>query len=196
MRKKIDSYTRCPWCWNFMINFAINKAADELWIDREKIVFVSWIWCSGKMAHFVNGYAAETLHGRVLPFATGLKLARPDLTVIWYSWDWDAYWIWMWHFVHSCDKDLDITYIVTDNQNYALTTWQASPTTPLSSPIKHDNYVPVNPIKIAEASWCKFNHQTTDKDINWLTELIKKAIAHKWFSHIQVDQSCPSWRNW
>lgn len=196
MRKKIDNYTRCPWCGNFMINFAINKAIDELGIDKDKVVFISGIWCSGKMSHFVKWYAAETLHWRVLPFATGLKVARPDLTVIWYSGDGDAYWIWMWHFVHSCDKDLDITYIVTDNQNYALTTGQSSATTPLDAPIKHDNYVPISPMKIAEASGCKFNCQASDKDIAWLTEIIKKWILHKWFSHIQVDQSCPSWRNW
>jgi len=83
------------------------------------------------MSQYIDSYGCETLHGRSLPFAVGVKLANPGLTVIAYGGDGDGYGIGLGHFMNTCRKDINVTYIVADNQNYALTTGQASPTTPL-----------------------------------------------------------------
>lgn len=89
--------------------------------------------CSGKASQYIDGYAAETLHGRTLPFATGVKMMKPELTVVAMGGDGDGYGIGMGHFIHACRRNLNITYIVFNNENYALTTGQASPTTPVGA---------------------------------------------------------------
>jgi len=132
MRQNLNKIQRCPWCWNFLILMAIKKALKELNIPKEETVIISWIWCSWKFSQYIDWYAAETLHWRTIPFATGAKLANPNLFVIAIWWDWDWYWIWLSHFLHACRRDINILYIVVDNENYALTTWQSSPTTPLN----------------------------------------------------------------
>ena len=110
---------------------AVKNAFKELEIPSHERVVVSGVGCSGKASQYVDGYAAETLHGRAVPFATGVKLANPDLTVVIMGGDGDGYGIGMGHFIHACRRDLDMVYLVFDNENYALTTGQASPTTPL-----------------------------------------------------------------
>jgi 2-oxoglutarate/2-oxoacid ferredoxin oxidoreductase subunit beta len=136
MRSWLHKFQRCPGCGNFLIHLAIKNALKELNIPKHKVVIVTGIWCSGKMNQYLDGYGAETLHGRSVPFATGLKLANPELTVIAYGGDGDGYGIWLWHLLHAARRDTNITYIVADNENYALTTGQASPTTPLDIPTK------------------------------------------------------------
>lgn len=114
-----------------MIHLAIKNALKELNIAKENVVVVSGIGCSGKMSQYLDGYGAETLHGRALPFATGVKMSNEKLTVIGISGDGDAYGIGLGHFLHSCRRDVDLLYVVANNENYGLTTGQASPTTPL-----------------------------------------------------------------
>lgn len=183
-----------------MIHLAIKNAIKELNIPKHKLVVVTWIWCSGKMSQYLDWYGAETLHGRSVPFATWLKLANPDLTVIAFWWDWDGYGIWLWHLLHAARRDTNITYIIADNQNYALTTGQASPTTPVNIPTKStpagNQTTPFNPIELVKAAGCRNVVDAVDKDIKGLTESIKNAIQHQWFSHIHVNQACPTWRRW
>jgi len=200
MRNWLNKIQRCPWCGNILIHLAIKNAIKELNIPKHKVVVVSGIGCSWKMSQYVDGYGAETLHWRSVPFATGLKLANPDLTVIAYGGDGDGYGIWLWHLLHAARRDTNITYIVADNENYALTTAQASPTTPLniktkSTPIGN-TIAPFNPIELVKAAWCKNVVDAVDKDIKGLTESIKNAIQYQWFSHIHVNQACPTWKRW
>ena len=91
MRSGLNKFQRCPGCGNYMIHLAIKNAIKELNIPKHKVVVVSGIGCSGKMSQYIDSYGAETLHGRSVPFATGLKLANPDLTVIAYGGDGDGY---------------------------------------------------------------------------------------------------------
>lgn len=200
MRTDLTKIQWCPWCGNFLIMAAIKNAIRELNIPKHKLVVLTWIWCASKMSQYIDSYWCETLHGRSLPFATGVKLANPDLTVIAYGWDWDWYGIWLWHFLSSCRRDINLTYIVADNENYALTTGQASPTTPLDiktrSTPEWNHTRPFDPIKLAEATGCNFSIQAQDKDIAGLTKTIIDAIKHQWFSHINVNQACPSRRKW
>lgn len=141
-----------------MINVALKNALKQLQIPKHKVVIVSGIGCAGKTSQYIDGYGAETLHGRGLPFATGVKLANPDLTVIVYGGDGDGYGIGLGHFLHSCRKNINLTYIVANNENYGLTTGQASPTTPLhiktrSTP-EGNQLLPFDPNALAKAAGC------------------------------------------
>ena len=179
---------------------AIKNAFKELGIPSHKRVIVSWVGCSGKASQYVDGYAAETLHGRAVPFATGVKLADPSLTVVVVGGDGDGYGIGMWHFIHACRRDLDITYIVFNNENYALTTGQASATTPVGAVTKTtpewNTTAPINPTALAAEAGCKFSKKANSKKFQELKEIIKEAIQHKGFAHIDVEQDCPSFRRW
>lgn len=173
----------CPWCWNFLIKKAFEDAIEELWIDKKNMVVVSGIWCASKIASYVEWYRAETLHGRVLPFSTWVKTANPKLNVISMWWDGDAYNIWIWHLAHAIKRDIDILYIVFDNENFALTTWQDTVTTTW-----------FQPIPFVESLWCKFAYEIQDKNIVNLKEKIIEWINHPWFALINVKQYCPSWK--
>ena len=198
MRTGLTKIQRCPWCGNFLINAAIKSALKQLNIPKHKVVILSGIGCASKTSQYIDGYGCETLHGRSLPFATGIKLANPDLTVIAYGWDGDGYGIWLGHFLHSCRRDINLTYIVANNENYGLTTGQASPTTPLhvktrSTP-EGNQILPFDPSALAKAAGCAYSVHMIDKDLPLLTQAIVDGINHQWFSHIDVDQQCPSRR--
>jgi 2-oxoglutarate ferredoxin oxidoreductase subunit beta len=200
MRTNLNKIQRCPGCWDTLIIWAIKKAFEELKIESHERVVVSGVGCSWKASQYINWYAAETLHGRTLPFATWVKISNENLTVIAVWWDGDGYGIWMWHFIHACKRDLDITYIVFDNENYALTTGQASPTTPIwaktkTTPLWNEN-IPLNPIKLAEVAGCKFAKAVNSTDFALMKEIIKEAINHKWFSLVNIYQVCPSFKRW
>lgn len=200
MRSGLKNIQRCPGCGNFLIITAIKKAFEELGIESHQRVLVSWIWCSGKAPQYIDGYAGETLHGRAIPFATWVKLARPDMTVLAMGWDGDGYGIGMGHFIHACRKNLDITYLVFDNENYALTTGQASPMTSLGAKTKTtpqgNTIAPFNPIKLATEAGCWFARQAVAKDLAWLVATIKEAILHPWFALVDIIQDCPSFKRW
>lgn len=200
MRDWLTDIQRCPWCGNFMIQRALKEAIKELGIPTEELVIVSGIWCSGKMSQYIDWYAAETLHGRAVPFALWVKLANPKLHVIVYWWDWDWYWIGLWHLLHACRRDINITYIVADNQNYALTTGQTSPTTPLdihtSSDPAWNHTPPFHPIDLVAATWCRFNKTVSDKNLPEMKKILVDAIKFDWFAHINIQQWCPSYKLW
>lgn len=179
---------------------AIKNAFKELAIESHNRVVVSGVGCSGKASQYIDGYAAETLHGRALPFATWVKLVKPELTVVAMWGDGDGYGIGMGHFIHACRKNLDMTYIVFDNENYALTTGQASPTTPIGAKTKTtpngNTTTPFDPIELAKSAGAWFAKKAYSQDFKWLKEVIKEAIQHPWFALIDVLQDCPSFKRW
>lgn len=152
------------------------------------------------MNQYMEGYGAETLHGRGIPFATGVKLANPELTVISISGDGDSYWIGVGHLIHASRRNLPILHITCDNENYALTTGQASATTPLGIKTKStpegNKLPPFHPVELVKTAGCGFVKSVVDKDIKTLKETIMQAIQHPGFSHINVQQACPSWKRW
>lgn len=200
MRSWLNNIQWCPGCGDTLIIWAIKKAFEELWIESHNRVVVSGVWCSWKASQYIDWYAAETLHGRSLPFATWVKIANPELTVLVTWWDGDWYGIWVWHFIHACKRDLDLTYIVMDNENYALTTWQASPTTPIWAKTKTtpdwNTSAPFDPISIAKNAWCKFAKTADSIKFLEMKDIIKEAILHKGFSLVNVHQACPSYKRW
>ncbi|NDK19856.1 hypothetical protein GW819_03370 [Candidatus Gracilibacteria bacterium] len=200
MRKGLNLIQWCPGCGDFLILGAIRKALQELEIPKEDIVIVSGVGCSGKISQYIDGYAAETLHGRAIPFAIGVKLANPKTHVICIGGDGDGYGIGLGHFLHACRRNNPITYLVLDNENYALTTGQASSTTPLSAKTRTttsgNTTPPFNPVELAKSAGCQFSREATDSNIAELKELIKEAILFDGFAHINIKQKCPSWKRW
>jgi len=150
------------------------------------------------MSQYIDSYGVESLHGRGIPFATGVKLANPELTVISLSGDGDSYGIGIGHVIHAARRNIPLLHITCDNQNYALTTGQASVTTPEGKETKttpEGNFLPpLDPVKMLETMGCGFATQVQDKDLPTLKETIKTALQHQGFSHINVNQSCPTWR--
>ena len=189
----------CPGCGDFGIVNALQMALAELGIQRDKATIFSGIGCSGKTSHFINTYGVHTLHGRVLTFAQGGKLANPEMTVVAVGGDGDGLGIGAGHFVAAGRRNVDMTYIVFDNGVYGLTKGQASPTLKLgektkSLPSPNTNYN-VNPIGLAVASGFTFVARAYSYDVRHLKDLIKKAIQHKGLSFLDVLQPCPTYND-
>ena len=186
----------CPGCGDYGVHAAINKALMDLGIDKSKIVIVSGIGCSSAMPHTFSTYGIHGIHGRVLPVAMGVKLANDELTVIGVGGDGDGYGIGGNHFVHTARRNIDITYIVMNNQIYGLTTGQASPTTLLGAKTKSTPFgeieEPVNPIAIAISAGATYVARGFSGEPMHLAELIKNGITHKGFAVIDALIPCVS----
>ena len=189
----------CPGCGDFGIVNALQMALAEMGIERDKAAIFSGIGCSGKTSHFINTYGVHTLHGRVLTFAQGGKLANPEMTVVAVGGDGDGLGIGAGHFVAAGRRNVDMTYIIFDNGVYGLTKGQASPTLKLgektkSLPTPNTNYN-VNPIGLAVASGFTFVARGYSYDVRHLKDLIIKAVKHKGLSFLDVLQPCPTYND-
>jgi len=189
----------CPGCGDFGIVNAIQMALAEMGIQRDKAAMFSGIGCSGKTSHFINTYGVHTLHGRVLTFAQGAKIANPELTVVAVGGDGDGLGIGAGHFVAAGRRNVDMTYIIFDNGVYGLTKGQASPTLKLGektkslpSPNTNSN---VNPIGLAVASGFTFVARGYSYDVRHLKDLIIQAVNHKGLSFLDVLQPCPTYND-
>lgn len=189
----------CPGCGNFGILAALTAALSELNLDPAKTVVVSGIGCSGKISHFVNASGVHNLHGRSIPFATGIKLANPELTVIVHGGDGDLLGIGAGHFVALGRRNLEVTVVLHDNRVYGLTKGQASPTLPYGVRTKamaHPNiHYAANPIALALASGYTFVARSYALDVRHLKETMKRAILHRGSAFIDVLQPCPTFND-
>ncbi|MGQ0771623.1 MAG: thiamine pyrophosphate-dependent enzyme [Nitrososphaerota archaeon] len=186
-------------CGDFGIVNAIQMALSEMQIPRHKASLFSGIGCSGKTSHFVNVYGIHTLHGRVLTFAQGAKLANPEMTIIAAGGDGDGLGIGVGHFVAAGRRNLDLTYIIFNNGVYGLTKGQASPTLKLgektkSLPSPNTNYN-VNPIGLAIASGFTFVARSYAYDVRHLKDMIVAAVRHKGLAFLDVLQPCPTYND-
>ena len=184
----------CPGCGDFGVLAAVQKALVELQIPNHQVATVSGIGCSSNFPGFINTYGMHTLHGRSLPVASGLKLANHELTVLVTAGDGDGFGIGCGHFVHAMRRNINLTYMVLDNQIYGLTTGQTSPTSRIGMKTKSNPYgnmdTPVNPITLALSAGATFVGRGFSGDQKHLTELIKQAIQHKGFSFLDVFSPC------
>ncbi len=186
-------------CGDFGIVNAIQMALSEMQIPRHKAAIFSGIGCSGKTSHFINVYGVHTLHGRVLTFAQGAKLANPEMTIIAAGGDGDGLGIGAGHFVAAGRRNLDLTYIIFNNGVYGLTKGQASPTLKLgektkSLPSPNTNYN-VNPIGLAIASGFTFVARSYAYDVRHLKDMIVAAVRHKGLAFLDVLQPCPTYND-
>ena len=189
----------CPGCGDFGVLAAIQKGLVELQIPNHNVVAISGIGCSSNLPGYINTYGMHTLHGRALAVATGLKLANHDLTVLVTGGDGDGFGIGGNHFIHTMRRNVDLLYIVMDNQIYGLTTGQTSPTSRIGMKTKSMPFgnieAPVNPISLALAAGATFVARGFSGDQKHLTDLIKRGIEHKGFSLIDVFSPCVTYNH-
>jgi 2-oxoglutarate ferredoxin oxidoreductase subunit beta len=173
----------CPGCGNFGILMAVRQALAELEMPKYDTVVVSGIGCSDKYHQYIDTYGFQSIHGRILPIAMGIRLANHKLKVIAIGGDGDGYGIGMCHFIHAMRRNLDVTYIVCNNQIYGLTTGQTSPTSEKGFETKStpngNIEMPVNPIALALSAGATFIARGFAGDVNHLKDLIKNGLQHK-----------------
>ncbi|MDH5375635.1 MAG: thiamine pyrophosphate-dependent enzyme [Candidatus Bathyarchaeota archaeon] len=192
--KTVGQPSWCPGCGNFPIWHALKRAIVQLNLEPHNVVIFSGIGCSSKMPHWINTYGFHGIHGRALPIATGAELANNNLTAIVVGGDGDGYGIGVGHFIHAMRRNLNMTYIVSNNQIYGLTTGQTSPTSDKGFTTKSTPTgvieVPINPIALAIASGATYISRGFSKEMRQLTKLIVDGLRHKGFALIDVLQPC------
>jgi 2-oxoglutarate ferredoxin oxidoreductase subunit beta len=189
----------CPGCGDFGILRAVQTALVGLGREPHEVAIFSGIGCSGKLPHYVNTYGIHVLHGRVLPYAAGAKLANPRLEVIAVGGDGDGLGIGAGHFVNAGRRNLDIAYLLHNNQVYGLTKGQAAPSMKLGVQTKalpHPNIQgEVNGIWLALASGATFVARAYSFDVKHLVEIIQRAVRHRGYAFVDILQPCPTYDN-
>ena len=189
----------CPGCGHFAVLSAITKALAYLKLAKEDVAVISGIGCSSRIPAYVDSYGFHGVHGRALAVASGAKAARPDLTVLVTGGDGDGFSIGGNHFLHACRRNMDMTYIVMDNEVYGMTKGQASPTTQpdwdRSKLTPHGTGVRrFQPPAIALAAGASFIARGFSGDPNGLTRLLVEAIEHPGFAFVHVLSPCQTFR--
>ncbi len=189
----------CPGCGDYAVFNGVLTALSTLQIPFHQISIGSGIGCSGRFPAFVKSFGFHGVHGRALPLSTGMKMANPDLTVLTVGGDGDAFSIGGGHIAHAARRNVDVTYIVMDNEIYGLTKGQPSPTSPLGLVRKASPYgtveQPLNPLPMVLATNASFVARGFSSRPKDLAALIQKGIEHKGFSFIQVMSPCVSFHN-
>lgn len=194
--------TWCPGCGNFAIQHAVKFVLEELekdGIPREEFVFVSGIGCHAKIVDYFNINSFYSLHGRTIPVATGIKMANPKLRVICFAGDGDLYAEGLDHLIHAAKRNIDITVICHNNRVYGLTTGQYTPTSPYGfrgrSTPGGIHEPPLNIMEMLLGSGASFVARAYTRKIPHLRRIIKDAIMHPGFAHVDVLQICATFFN-
>ncbi len=196
LRQRFFPHMWCPGCGHGTVLNSLLRAVLELGLSKNEIVMTSGIGCSARISGYVDFHSLHTLHGRALAFATGVKLSKPELTLLVPMGDGDALAIGGNHFIHAARRNIDITAIVMNNRIYGMTGGQFSPlsgigvkatTAPYST---IDNNFDV--VELATAAGATFVARSTTYHARECTELIKKAILHKGFSVVEILSQCPT----
>ena len=189
-----DHPTWCPGCGDFSVLALYFKLIEKRKIWHEKITTIAGIGCSSRFPYFVQAHGAHFIHGRALPFASGVSLTRPDLHVFVFGGDGDAFSIGGNHFTHTARKNIKMTYVVMDNWVYGLTKKQTSPTSPIGFKSKTDLGgaldQPVNPMKQAISAGATFVARTTHTNPNHVLQMMEAAMDHDGFSFIECLSEC------
>ncbi len=184
----------CPGCGDYGILEALRRALAEVGVPNEEVVVVSGIGCSSQLPHFMKTYGIHGIHGRAVAIATGIKIANPRLKVVVVGGDGDGYGIGLNHMIHAARRNVGITYIVSNNQVYGLTTGQMSPTTLRGTKTKTTPFgsvdEPVNPLALALAAGATYVARGFSGDVPHLTQLIKSALVHRGFALVDVLSPC------
>ncbi|MBD1379295.1 2-oxoacid:ferredoxin oxidoreductase subunit beta [Metabacillus arenae] len=184
----------CPGCGDFSVQAAIQRAAANVGLEPDQLAVISGIGCSGRISGYINAYGLHGIHGRSLPIAQGVKMANKDLTVIASGGDGDGFAIGMGHTIHAIRRNIDMTYIVMDNQIYGLTKGQTSPRSEMGFKTKStpggsiESALSVT--EMALSAGATFVAQSFSTDLKDLTSLIEQGIQHKGFSFINVFSPC------
>ncbi len=184
----------CPGCGDYSILMQMKKVCAKLGMDRSKMVFISGIGCSSRFPYYMNTYGFHSIHGRAPTFATGLKLARPDLNIWLVTGDGDGLSIGGNHLMHIIRRNVDVKILLFNNRIYGLTKGQYSPTseqgkktksTPMGSPD-----FPIRPISIAIAAEASFAARAIDIDVKHLEYVLERAAKHTGTAFVEIYQNC------
>ena len=184
----------CPGCGDYSILMQTKKVFAKLGLDRKNTVFISGIGCSSRFPYYMNTYGFHSIHGRAPTFATGLKLARPELNIWMVTGDGDGLSIGGNHLLHIIRRNVDVKILLFNNRIYGLTKGQYSPTsefgkktksTPFGAP---DN--PIRPLSIAIAAEASFAARAIDVDIKQLENVLERAAKHKGTAFVEIYQNC------
>ena len=188
----------CPGCGDFGVVNSLYRALSELGLAPHETVLISGIGCSSRLPGYVESYGLNSLHGRALPIATGVKLASPELTVLAVGGDGDGLAIGGNHFIHAARRNVDITYVMMDNEIYGLTKGQAAPTTPTGDTTKSTIYgnpePAIDPCAFAIATGATWVGRGFSGDVKGTNELMKAAIRHPGFAFLNIISPCVTWR--
>lgn len=184
----------CPGCGDYGVVTAIYRALAAIGRPPHEIAFISGIGCSSRIPGYTTAYGFNTVHGRALPVAQGIKMANPELLVLVAGGDGDGFSIGGGHVPHAIRRNLDLTYIVMDNHIYGLTKGQLSPTTPRGAKTPSSTYgsmeQPVNPLLYALAYGAGFVAQGVPADLDGLTKMIEEGIRYPGFAFVNVQSPC------
>ena len=185
----------CPGCGDYSILSAMQSYLPELGIPRENIVFISGIGCSSRFPYYLNTFGMHSVHGRAPAIASGLAIARPDLTVFVITGDGDALSIGGNHLIHALRRNVELKILLFNNRIYGLTKGQYSPTSETGKITKSTPLgsldTPFNPISLALGAEASFVARTVDSDRRHLTDTLRAASAHKGSALIEIYQNCP-----
>lgn len=202
MKEQLAKYFRpklphiwCPGCGNGIVTSAVVRAIDKLQLDQDKTTIVSGIGCSSRASGYLNFDTLHTAHGRAIPFATGIKLTKPDHNVIVLTGDGDATAIGGNHFIHAARRNINITVVIFNNSIYGMTGGQYSPLSPhackaTTAPFGNVDH-PFDLSALAKGAGATFVARGTTFHAKMLSDLIGKAIMHDGFSVVEVITACP-----
>ncbi len=184
----------CAGCGGYSILSQTQKILSSMGIPREKFVFVSGIGCSSRFPYYVDVYGLHTMHGRALPIASGLKVARPDLSIWVATGDGDAMSIGGNHFIHAARRNMDLQVLMFNNAVYSLTKGQYSPTS-LEGQVTKSSPLgvlddPFNPAALALGAGATFVARAYDKDVKTMQYMFERASQHKGFAFVEVYANC------
>ncbi|QFU83423.1 thiamine pyrophosphate-dependent enzyme [Natronorubrum aibiense] len=189
--------TWCPGCGDFGVLKSLKQALPEVGKTPEEVLTVTGIGCSGKLNSYLDTYGFHTIHGRSLPVARAAKLANPELEVIAAGGDGDGYGIGGNHWIHTARENHDITYIVFNNEIFGLTKGQTSPTSPKGHKSKTQPSgsakMPLRPLSMSLNAGASYVARTAAVNPNQAKEIIKEAIEHDGFAHVDFLTQCPTW---
>lgn len=187
----------CPGCGHGNTMTALTTVFDRLQLDLDQLVLVGGIGCASRMTFYLDTNAMHTTHGRALAFATGIKLARPELNVLAVMGDGDALAIGGNHLIHACRRNIDLTALVLNNQIYGMTGGQSAPTTPVGFRTTTTSNGSIEPafdtVELALAAGASFVARTTTFDFDEMPQLIEAALRHRGFSLVEIISQCPTY---
>jgi 2-oxoglutarate ferredoxin oxidoreductase subunit beta len=197
LRERFFPHLWCPGCGHGMVLNGLLRAIEQLGLSKNEIVMVSGIGCSSRITGYVDFHTLHTIHGRALAFATGVKMARPELNLIVPMGDGDALAIGGNHFIHAARRNIDITAIIMNNRIYGMTGGQFSPLSGEDIQATTAPYLTIDPgfdvVELAKAAGATFVARTTTYHIQQMIDIIRQAILHKGFSVVEVLSQCPTY---
>jgi 2-oxoglutarate ferredoxin oxidoreductase subunit beta len=197
LRRRFMPHIWCPGCGHGIVLGSLLRAVEQMGLDKNEIVMVSGIGCSSRMPGYVDFHTLHTLHGRALAFATGIKLSRPELTIVVPMGDGDAVAIGGNHLIHAARRNIDITAIVMNNQTYGMTGGQLSPLSDCGVTATTAPYGSIDRgfdvAALARAAGASFVARTTTYHAREMIRILEKAIRHRGFSVVEIMSQCPTY---